>query len=162
MPGIADCTDREAAWLATAGDSLPALLAAAGGKWDIIQARWPGAKLDTSKRGIYVTWRNYNDQLTSAQRIQPRYQIRLKIVWTIKGAPEAEQAALDAALGDLIARIRGPFQDKTHGARFHSAAQVPKGQGNPVSVLTDPEQTIPGRALRLEVTYMVDDWEVIG
>ena len=37
----ADAVDREAAWLATSGDGLPALLVTAGGPFGVVQAYWP-------------------------------------------------------------------------------------------------------------------------
>lgn len=164
--GLGTACQREAAWLVTAGDGLPALLAADGGDWDIIQAFWPGSRLESSKRGIYVTLRRNTDQLLSGQRVRPQMTFALKLVWTIKTstAPiaENEQAAFADALEALVERVRGPVLDKTHGARFLSVGQVPVGRGWPQITWTDPEQTLPQRVLRAEFTYMADDFEVIG
>lgn len=162
----ADACDREAAWLATSGDGLPGLLTDAGGPFEVVQAYWPGNRLGTQKTGIYVTRRTIADQHRLAQRYRPQYLFILKVVWPVKTAAspiaETEQRNLDAAVGLLLKRIRGPLGDKTHGGRFLSAAEVPQEQ--PVNVnFTDPEQTIQAaKELRVTVMYHADDLEFNG
>jgi hypothetical protein len=161
-----DVVDREAAWLATSGDGGPALLAADSGPWDNVQAYWPGNRLRTQERGVYVTRKALSDDHPTAQRFRPQYQFILKVVWPVKQnttpLAETEQRSLDAAIGLLLQRIRGPVGDKTHGSRFLSVAEVPEEQ--PVHVeWDDPELTIAAeRALRATLTYYADEIEFNG
>jgi hypothetical protein len=53
VPSTADAADREAAWLNAYGDTLPALNAAQGGPFDVIQSYNPRT-MQTRKTGIYV------------------------------------------------------------------------------------------------------------
>lgn len=165
---ISDACQREAAWLATtANDNLPILPASAGGKWDVIQAYWPGQKAASQKRGIYVCFADNADARPNDLRVRQQHSFLLKIFWAVKigttGGPEAEQAACAAAIQDLIGRIRGPFNDKTHGGKFTSVGEVPKGSGWPTVRWQDAELTIArDRALRATVSYKADDIEVIG
>jgi hypothetical protein len=157
---------REAAWLATSGDTLPALLATAGGPWDVVQAYWPGGRFATMQAGIYVTRREIADQHPLSMRYRPQYLFALRLAWPVKGqaAPLAEtaQQGFDTAVGDLLQRVRGLIGDKTHGGRFLSVAEVPEEQ--PVAVdFADPEITIAaGQGLRATVTYHADDFEFNG
>ena len=86
--------------------------------------------------------------------------------WPVKNPvtpiAETEQANLDAAVGLLLQRIRGPLGDKSHGGRFLSVAEVPEEQ--PVLVeWADPEQTIQAaKELRATVTYHADEIEFNG
>lgn len=159
----ADAVDREAAWLATVTDSLPALPETAGGPWQVIQAYWPGARMAGQKTGIYVLRTQLEDARHGSQRIRPAYEFRLQLVWPVRlataGNAEAEQRALDAAVDLLLQRIRGPLGDKTHGGRFLSVGED-LGKPAPAVAWDDPEQTIPaGKSLRATVTYHADDYE---
>jgi len=154
---------REAAWLATTGDSLPSLLSADGGPWDVIQAWDPGSRLNYQKYGIYVWSRPLADMRVSSQRIMPRYTFQLACVWPVKNpvAPLAEtaQEALKSATVLLLQRVRGFVGDKSHGGRFLSVAE----SGQPQALLTDPRTTITQKgALEQIVTYQGDDYEVTG
>jgi hypothetical protein len=171
VPGMADACAREATWLQTSGDTLPALLVSAGGRWDVIQAYWPGARLATQKRGIYVLRGGpagpaIVDVRPNSMRARPQYAFFVKLTWPVKTGTspiaETEQANFDLALADLLVRIRGPLVDKSHGGRFLSAGEVPPGNWPEVHQ-DDPEITIPrDRALRGSVTYRADDLEEPG
>jgi hypothetical protein len=156
----ADAVDRETAWLCTSGDGLPDLLADMGGPWDNIQAYWARTPA-TRQRSVYVLRRAIRDERTANIRRMPTYAFLLKIVWPIStssGAAEKEQRALDAAINLLLTRIDGPMLDKTHGNRFLSVAENPRY----VDVnYIDPEQTLSQvAALRAEITYSADDFEI--
>jgi hypothetical protein len=168
----ADAAARESAWLQTAGDSLPSLLAADGGPWDVIQAYWPVAHLAKDKHGIYVDARPVADPRVSNQRIRPQYTFVLTLLWPVKaqGATagvsgttriaETEQQNLDNAAALLIERVRGFLGDKTHGGRFLSVAENPRMVSY---VKEDPAVTYPqDRTLRASVQYRADDYEVNG
>lgn len=161
----ADAVAREAAWLATSGDGLPALLKAAGGRWDVVQGYWPGNRLHAQRTGIYVLRSVIEDHHPLAMRYRPQYVFTLKLVWPIRAAAsiaETEQQNLDNAIDDLIVRVNGPVGDKTHGGRFLSVAEVPETGAVRVD-FTDPEQTIQAeKALRAQVTYYADDIEFTG
>lgn len=159
----ATAVDREAAWLSTSGDGLPALLKADGGPFDVVQAYWPGNRMATQKTGVYVLRTHLDDNHPMSQRYRPMYLFRLKVVWPVKAATaelaEQEQRALDVAIGFLLQRIRGPLGDKTHGARFLSVGETP-GETSSAVDFDDPEQTIPAnKELRATVMYYADDIE---
>ncbi len=167
-PTTANAVAREAAWLATtANDTLPVLLAPAG-PWQVVQAYWPGARLDVNKTGLYVLRTRLQDRRSGGIRLMPRYTFQVRIVWPVKnavgsakaGLAETEQASLDAACDLLLQRVRGLVRDKTHGGRFLSVGEAPSGQP-PEIVWLDPEQTIPMlRSLRGHIGYVADDFEI--
>jgi len=157
----ADAVARETAWLNTTGDDLPALPASAGGPWQLIQAYWTRTPA-TQKTSIYVLRPLLLDQRASNQRIRPRYQMRLRLIWpvtvTTTSLLETAQQDFDTAVDLLIQRIRGPLGDKTHGSRFLSAGEVPRT----VQVQWDDPEVTMGqfKQLRAEARYSIDDLEV--
>lgn len=159
--GSGDGVAREAAWLATSGDGLPALLASAGGPFDVVQAymRWPYA---TEQRTIYVRRTRLQRPRFAAQRLQSVHAFRLTAWWPIldgEGSTENEQQALDNAIELVLQRIDGFVHDKTHGGRFLQAAEEPRD----VQVeFIDAEQTLPEGYLRAEVLYGAADSEIPG
>lgn len=170
MPSTASACDREAAWLSSYGDGLPALLKANGGHWDLIQAYWPGAHLDKHKRAVYVTRQRLSDRKSGGIRVMPRHTFTLRLWWPVKsagasvgkGLAETEQRTLDLACADLLLRIRGFVLDKSHGARFLSAGQTPTGADVEIA-WDDAEATIPvHRALIAQCVYFADDFEQNG
>lgn len=157
----ADVVARETAWLTASGDGLPALTAANGGPWDVIQgymARTPA----TAKRQVFVLRRRIAESRFGAPRKIDTYQFHLSLWWPIGatstgvGIAEAEQAALDAAVELLLERIRGYSTDHTHGGRFLSVAEAPVG-AEIVVEFGDPVQGIAQGALTATVTYSADD-----
>jgi hypothetical protein len=159
----ADVVARETAWLQAAGDSLPALLTANSGPWQVVQAYWPRTP-HANQRGIYVVRARLLDPRVSSQRIRPRYQLTLKCVWpvvaTSAGLLESEQQNLDSALDPLMQRIRGPVGDKSHGGRFLSAGENPRTVDVPFE---DPERTMAAaKRLLATVVYFIDDFEISG
>lgn len=159
----ADAVQREADWLATFGDTLPALLTANGGPWDVVQAYWPRT-IAMEKTGIYVLRTSLDDERVAGIRIRTSYQFRLKLVWPVRqtttGIAENEQQAFDDAIDLLIQRVRGLLGDKTHGGRFLSVGEVPRMPG-PHCEFEDPEITIPQlKSLRATLLYPADDFEI--
>lgn len=162
----ATAVDREVAWLTTSGDSLPSLQAVNGGPWDIVQAYWPGNRLATQKRAVYLTRRVITDDHPAAQRYRTQYMFVAKLIWPVKTPTpplaENEQRAFDAAIGLFLQRIRGPLGSKDHGGRFLSVGEVP-GIASAMVDYDDPEITIQALAhLRAQVTYHADDLEYNG
>lgn len=157
----ADAVARETDWLNQIGDGLPYLPASAGGPWQVIQAYWPRTPA-TQQTGIYVLRARLLDTRASNQRIRPRYEMRLRLVWPVvvtgSSLLETAQSDLDAATDLLIQRVRGPLGDKTHGGRFLSAGENPRL----VQVeWDDPEMTMGQyKQLRAAVVYSIDDLEV--
>ncbi|MDH6141157.1 hypothetical protein P3T35_003170 [Kitasatospora sp. GP30] len=161
MTSTADAVDREAAWLNASGDGLPALLASAGGPWDIIQpymARTPA----TAKKQIFVMRRRIAESRFAAPRKIDTYPFHLNLWWPIGatttgvGIAEAEQRALDAAIELLLERIRGYPTDHSHGGRFLSVAEAPVGAEIAVD-FGDPVQGIANGVLTATATYSADD-----
>lgn len=153
----ADAVGREAAWLTTSGDSLPALLANVGGPFDLIQGYVPRVPA-SQQHVIYVLRRGLKDERFANIQKKLTYDFGLRIVWPIlvgTGSAETEQRALDAAIDLVLQRIRGPQLDKSHGNRFLSVAEDPSA----IHVAWhDPEQTIGLKFLSAEITYAADDF----
>ncbi|MFD9632826.1 hypothetical protein [Streptomyces violascens] len=158
----ADAVDREAAWLASFGDGLPALLAAAGGPFDVVQAYLRRTPQGRTKQ-LYVTRRHLREERFAHPRRMPRYQFELRIIWPMSsnsGAAEDSQRALDEAVDLVLQRVGGFVGDKSHGGRFLSAAENPPE----VTVsFSDPERSMDARAdLEATVSYWADDTEITG
>jgi len=159
----ADAVDREAEWLRSAGDGLPALLAPAG-PWDVVQGYVPRspAQLQCS---IYVTRSRLRDPRVANQRKRPAHSFRLRLLWPIGSTStdrvaEDEQRAFDNAIDLLVQRVRGTVGDHTHGGRFLSVAEAP--ETDPVTVdFDDPMASILAGALTARVTYPADDNEAV-
>jgi hypothetical protein len=167
----ADAEAREAAWLATTTDTLPALLATAGGPFEIVQAFWPGAKFAARRNAVYVQRTRAIMPRFGGRRIMPGYQFLLKIVWplkaTVAGIAETEAQNLANAVELLLQRIDGLPGDKTHNGRFLSAGEGLEGTSlaglHPVVDFLDPEVTIPQNGwLRAQITYPANDVEILG
>lgn len=160
----ADAVDRETAWLATAGDGLPALLKASGGPFDDVHAYYPRTPKMTA-RTLYVLRQRLGQNRFGAQRIISKYPMRLIVWWPMlggkgfDGSAEAEQRALDAAIDLVLQRITGPVGDKTHGGRFLSVAEEPRQLDGDFN---DPTETISQGYLRVDLTYSIDDFEFPG
>lgn len=161
MP-TSDAVDREVAWLTSTGDGLPALLVAAGGPWDNIQAyqpRTPGKRASN----LYVQRRGIHEKRFANVRRMPTYEFVLKLIWPLssgQGIAEADQRAFDAAIDLVLRRIGGLVGDKSHGGRFLSVAENP---GYVNVRFTDPEQTlVSGVEFHAEITYFADDTEITG
>lgn len=127
---MTSAVDLEAEWLRSSGDGCPALLKADGGPWDVVQAYWPRTPL-TRQSGVYVMRGQLEEERFANQRKIQHYAFRLRLVWPIGGTTvgvalwEDEQRAFDAAIDDLVARIRGTLMDHMHGGRFLSVAEAP-------------------------------------
>jgi hypothetical protein len=165
-PYTSDAVSREAAWLRTSGDGLPAMLSANGGPFEVVQGYWPGAKLRTQATGLYVQRTRLTDPRAANLRLRPSIAFLLKVVWPVRatqsGIAETEAQNLDNAIELLRQRIAGPPLDKTHGGRFLSVAEAPREQAVVVD-FDDPEVTIPQqKALRARVVYYADDLEING
>ncbi len=157
-----DAVAREAAWLQSSGDTLPALLKPQGGPFDVVQAYWTRTP-DVNARSLYVLRRRLGVPRTANQRIMPQHPFQLVVWWPVldgTGSDEAEQQALDNAVDLTVTRINGlllPVMDKTHGGRFLSVAENPRL----VDVeFTSPEVTLPQGYLRADITYSADDLEL--
>jgi hypothetical protein len=158
----ANAVTRETDWLTTFGDGLPALLAADGGPWDVIQAYMPRVPI-AQKTQIYVMRRKLATSRFSQQRRIATYSFHLSCVWPIgassagAGIAETEQQNLDMAIDLLIARIEDSVTDHSHGGRFLSVAETPTGSAAIEVDYQDPAQTIPTGFLLAAVTYSADD-----
>jgi hypothetical protein len=159
----ADACTKEAAWLSTSGDGLPALLAKAGGPFEVVQAYRPRTPARRKHGQLYVLRRRIRETRFANQRRMAHHSFFLDIVWPLQsgsGNAETEQAALDAAVELVLLRIGGYPGDKTHGGRFLAVAENPRE----VDVtFHDPATTLTGDAeLRAEITYNADDQDFTG
>lgn len=172
MPFIttADAVDREAAWLnTTVADGLPLLPDTAGGKWQLINAyvpRTPAAR----KNQMWVLRPRMQIEREGFIRSIAHYRFQLHLMWMLSngnGGAETDQRAFDAAIHDLVMRIRGvppgvtAFNlngqpDKTHDGKFMSAAENP----SVVDVeMIEPLPYMTGASFAATVTYSADDFD---
>lgn len=156
----ADAVAREVAWLTATGDGLPALLAADGGPFEVVQGYWPRVA-PTNKHALYLVRATIRDERSANIRTMATHAFVAKLLWPMlasSGSAEAEQRAFDAAIDRLLTRINGPMLDKTHGGRFLSVGENP---AYVEVVVDDPERMLAeGRVLRAEVRYSADDPEI--
>ncbi|MFJ6215005.1 hypothetical protein ACIQGZ_16965 [Streptomyces sp. NPDC092296] len=163
-PGLAAAVAREAAWLSSCGDGLPALPTSAGGPFDVVQPYMPRTPAQRQTQ-LYVLRRSTVTRRFSAQRRIATHTLLLSIWWPIGATAqsggtslaESEQAALDAAVALVVARIEGTVTDKTHGGRFLSVAEAPDESAGVRVDMGDPAQGIQAGALTAQITYMADD-----
>ncbi|HEY6021607.1 MAG TPA: hypothetical protein VIY48_17590 [Candidatus Paceibacterota bacterium] len=162
MPSTADAASREAAWLNSFGDGLPALTTANGGPWDLIQAynpRTPGKRKNT----IYVTRPEFRVDRFANIRQMAHYTFKLAMMFSlsnISGSEEIDQTNFDVAVDLVLQRILGLPQDKTHGGRFLAVAEKPEFVH---FEQVDPVQTIVSNAAFIgSFTYHADDFEYTG
>lgn len=163
MSDSSDAVDREAAWLATSGDGLPALLATVGGPFVVVQAYRPRTPTRRAQGQLYVMRGRIQQKRITNQRVMNHYAFRLELVWPLAkgtGSAEDEQRAFDAAVELLLVRVLGFPLDKTHGGRFLSVAELPREVD---VVFTPPERTItPDAELTATVTYSAQDQDFTG
>lgn len=159
---FSDALDREAAWLNSSGDGLPALNTSAGGPFQIVQARWPRVPA-ARKTALYVLRSPSGSfQMTrfAAIRSIGKTSFMLRLLWPLStgtGSAEVEQDNFEQAIDQVILRISGPIGDKTHGGRFLSVAE----DHQEITVhMDDPEQSLMGGIFRATVTYGADDPEI--
>lgn len=164
----ADAVVREAAWLSTAGDGLPNLLASAGGRWDVINTYYRRTPA-TRKRMIWVNRTHISVQRFAHVRKLITYHFQLELWWpmvTQTGMAETDQAEFDEAINDVIMRVSGfgytgvTAADKTHGGRFLSVGET-QSHGDTIDVSTPPSlHTLTnGMWFQAAVTYSADDYE---
>lgn len=162
MPSTADAVAREAAWLNSYGDTLPALSVAQGGPFEVIQAYRPRV-LQPRKTGIYVRRPEFEVERFANVRQMYHYEFHTRIVWPLSnstGSEELENANFDAAVDLVLQRILGLLLDKTHGGRFLAVAEKPSFVK---WVEEDPATTFPNNAGFVGTfVYHADDQEVPG
>jgi hypothetical protein len=162
---LADAITREAAWLNTFGDGLPALAAAQGGPFTVVQARMSRTPA-TRQTALYLTPAIYSEERWANFRRLGTYNFRAAVFWPIGSTTtgvtiaEVEQQALDDALELVVERIRGLLEDHTHGGRFLAVAEAPAHGGISVHY-TDPAATLSEAMLRADVLYQAQDEFVI-
>lgn len=166
----ADAVDRETGWLSrTSGDSLPILLADAGGRWDQINAYAPRTPAQR-KNQLWVLRPRMQIERFGHVRSIVHYRFQLHLMWNLSsgtGTAEDDQRAFDLAINDLVLRIRGVppgvtatnptgVADKTHNGQFLSVAEDP----SQVDVeWIEPLPYMTGAAFAATCTYMADDWD---
>lgn len=162
----ADAVSREAAWLATANDGLPNLLAEAGGRWDVINTYWMRTPAQR-KRLIIINKSHMSIKRMAHVRKMITYHFELELLWplaTQTGAAESDQQEFDLAIDDLMKRISGfgytvnGLADKTHGGRFLSVGETQYG-GDSIEIATPPSYgALPvGVGFRATVSYPAED-----
>ena len=159
---FSSAVDREAAWLGTSGDGLPALKTSDGGPFQILQARWPRTP-STSKTALYVLRApsmSFMVDRYAAPRSLLTTQFLLRLTWPLasgSGSAEIEQLAFEQAIDSVLTRIMGTISDKTHGGRFLSVGESRTGI---VVNYQDPEASIQARSFGASINYSADDPEI--
>lgn len=162
--GLDSAVAREAAWLSASGDGLPALLATAGGPFDAVQGYMPRTPAARQTQ-LWVLRRGVATRRFSNHRRIATHTFVVSLWWPIGSSAasgstslaEDEQAAFDAALALVVARVEGLPGDKTHGGRFLSVAEAPDESAGVRVDLGDPAQGIPAGVLTAQLTYVADD-----
>uniref|UniRef100_UPI000B21833D hypothetical protein n=1 Tax=Peterkaempfera griseoplana TaxID=66896 RepID=UPI000B21833D len=157
--GLADAVAREAAWLSASGDGLPALLASAGGPWDVVQAYMPRTPAQRQTQ-LWVLKKSTTTRRFSNHRRVASHTFVVSLWWPIGSTAqsgsislaETEQAAFDAALALVVTRVEGLPGDKSHGGRFLSVAEAPEESAGIRVEMGDPAQGIPAGALTAQIT----------
>jgi uncharacterized protein YkuJ len=157
---FSDAVDREAAWLSTSGDGLPALRKSDGGPFQILQPRWPRVP-SSSKTGLYVLRApsgSHRIERFAAIRSMPMTMFTLHLFWPMtngQGSAETEQLNFEQAIDLVLARIEGFPGDKTHGGRFMAV-----GEPGITVNYDDVEQAMQTRIFRASISYSADDMEL--
>lgn len=165
MAGYGDAVQREVDWLAEQVTGLPVLLRDQGGPFDLILPY--GRKAGTLPAGRYMfAYRESTVERRFAfqQKIQA-HRFRLRISWPVRapGAqPEVDLAELDAAVEDVLAKVRGvinPLPDHSHGGRFLDVAEGDEGSDRTGTEVTgdDPDTAIEQSKAKVEIRYIAVD-----
>lgn len=167
MPFVttANAVDRETAWLQGSGDGLPALLIAAGGRWDVVGPYQPRTP-NQSQSQLYVQRRALKIERFGMIRRMAHYEFALCMYWPFRrgdGNAEGEQRSFDLAIDDVLTRVGGlgpPLADKTHGGRFLSVAEDP----TQIDLRYTPAATTFAALVNYEaeITYWADDFDFNG
>jgi hypothetical protein len=126
-PTYADAPEREATWYATdppqpSGFTPPPLLMANGGSWPLIQSRAP--KSIQQQNAIYIVRDKGRELRDALGEKEWQHQLAAVLFWPLDSADaETDQTLLDAEITKILARIRGPWLDKTHGGAFASVGE---------------------------------------
>ena len=162
MTTTSDAVSREAAWLNSFGDTLPALAVAQGGPFEVVQPYWPRTP-QTRKTGIYVMRPGFKVERFANIRQMPHYEFHVRLVWPFSntiGSEELENTNFDAAVDLVLQRILGLPGDKSHGGRFLSVAEKPEFVS---FTQEDPAINFPNRAGFVGTfAYFADDFEYFG
>lgn len=173
MTDSSDAVQREADWLdgvaltsPTTGQTLPALLKANGGPFDVVQA-YPTRTPRTTQNRLYVTRARIQNHRVAQQRIRNSHDFRLKLYWklgsttTAPGIAEEELQAFDNAIELLLQRVRAFRDDHTHGGRFLSVAEADGRAEIDVQYGDSEAELANGGLFTAIVTYSADDPEII-
>jgi hypothetical protein len=158
-PTYADAPEREASWYSTdppqpSGFVPPPLLQANGGNWALIQARAP--KTIGRESAIYIVRDKGRELRNALGEKEWQHHLVAVLFWPLDSADaETDQAALDAEMVKVLARIRGPWLDKTHGGAFASVGE----DSNEIQVDYGDVivQVANGGPLEVHVAYMATD-----
>lgn len=157
-----DAVSREAAWLITTGDGLPALRKSDGGPFDVVQAYIPRTPFE-SARSLYVIRHRISQPRYPAQRLMSQHGFELVCWWPLldgTGSAETDQQDFDDAVDLVLQRIAGFPLDHTHGGRFLSVAENPRqvevSFGEAMATITQ----LGG--FHASITYTADDPQQVG
>lgn len=164
MATFDDAVEREGTWWST--DTLPSwptaapLQAANGGRFDGVYVREP----DDVPPGRYIIIDRVREgrvpietQLSMPGR-QQHHHLMAIISWTPKEDTQALRLqALERGITDVLARLRGPLLDKTHGAQFTDVGidgdmiEIDWGAADPFEVFAE------GGPARVALRYIAVD-----
>lgn len=165
---FSDAVQREVDWLSDVVSGFPPLLAEQGGPFDTIDAY--GSLLERSPdvivhpKTLVVCRDSAMDVRLAIQQRLFVHAMRLEVQWPLAapGLPEVEFGLVDQALEDILTRVRGPFMDHTHGARFMSVAEGSEGDAtsSPARIdidIDDYRTAVANAQITARVTYVAVD-----
>lgn len=163
MAAYGDAVQREVDWLTEEVVGLPVLLKDQGGAFDLVlpYGRKAGS-LPVGGRYMFVYREATVERRFAIQQKIQIHRLRLRVSWPVRapGAqPEVDLAELDAAVEDILAKVRGPFGDHTHGGRFLDAAEGDEGSDRTGTEVTsdDPDTAIEQSKAKVEIRYIAVD-----
>lgn len=164
--GWDDAVQREVDWLTSIAADMPGLTADQGGPWDLVLPYGRAAGTVTTGRYLWVAREGGNEMRFAIQQKIHVHRMRLRLIWPVRAnhaRPEDDLALLDAAVADVLTRVRGPVGDHTHGGRFLDAAEGGMTEASSSSVSTieveqdDPEKAAEASKSTVTIKYLAVD-----
>lgn len=159
MP-YADALAVEEAWFTSPLVGVPVLVAEDGGPFDIVAAQV--RRLSQARRQLFLG----HGPTTSARGSKTgdrfvTHEVVALVFWSAPGAggrAHEDQASLDEATERVLARVRGPVGDYTHGGRWWSVGEARVEPPNPATLLAFRDAAgAVGAGYELAVKYSVTE-----
>lgn len=153
--------DEEAWFLADLSvDGIPGLTKDAGGPFDVVAAQV--RRLQQKPRQLFLAHDTSRDARGSKDSRRLDHDLMALVLWPYRNAQamHEDQDRLDAAVDAVLARIRGPLGDRTHGGRWWIVGDSRVEPPNPSTILTFADaMAAVGTAIEVVVRWTVTAYE---